>query len=358
MQTSAKFFSSCKARTRFCSGQSGTTTAQLQSITQKRSRFTRCHKATGSCGRVVRARQWMCLRRQERQGVDSPKQDDFAGAAAKKKHTHTLGGVCFFALAPCRRPTERLLPLPSAAAKKHTPWVVFFFVLLWPRAGAQRRFSFPCLSPGPEQKKKHTLGFCSGPVPAPNGASPSPAFPRGRSKKKNTLGGVFFLLWPRAGAQGRSKKKPPCVVFFFALAPCRRPTKLLLPLPFPGAGAKKIHPGWCFFFFSGPVPAPMAGTKKKPGWYFFFALAPCRRPTGLLLPLPFTGAGAKKNTLGGVFVCSGPAERSRRPMERNKTKHFAHPGQQQKFFLETHDAGHEQKGATTKKKHPGQIYRV
>lgn len=40
-----------RARTRlFCSGQSGTTTAQLQSITQKRRRFTRCHKATGSCG--------------------------------------------------------------------------------------------------------------------------------------------------------------------------------------------------------------------------------------------------------------------------------------------------------------------
>ena len=76
MQTSANFVSSCRARTRFCSGQSGTTTAQLQSITQKRSRFTRCHKATGSCGRVVRACQWMCLRRQERQGVDSPKQDE------------------------------------------------------------------------------------------------------------------------------------------------------------------------------------------------------------------------------------------------------------------------------------------
>ena len=36
--------------------------------------------------------------------------------------------------------------------------------------------------------------FCSGPVPAPNGASPSPAFRRGRGKKKkNTLGGVFFF---------------------------------------------------------------------------------------------------------------------------------------------------------------------
>ena len=60
-----------------------------------------------------------------------------------------------------------------------------------------------------QSKKKHhpwvVLFFCSGPVPAPNGASPSPAFRRGRSKKK--LGGVFLLLWPAApnGAQQRKK---------------------------------------------------------------------------------------------------------------------------------------------------------
>ena len=101
-----------------------------------------------------------------------------------------------------------------------------FCFLLWPRAGAQRGFSFPCLSPGPEQKKK--------------------------------------------------KKTPWVVFFFFALAPCRRPTGLLLRLPFAGAAAKKKHPGWCF-----------CGV-------FFFALAPCRRPTGLLLPLPFAEAAAKK----------------------------------------------------------------
>ena len=102
------------------------------------------------------------------------------------------------------------------------------------------------LSAGPEQKKKH-----------------HPA------KKKHHPGCCFF------GA------------FFFALAPCRRPTGLLLPLPFPGAGAKKKHPGWCFFF----------------------ALAPCRRPTGLLLPLPFAGAAAKKKKKHPgwcFFFCSGP----------------------------------------------------
>ena len=106
----------------------------------------------------------------------------FPGAGAKKKHP---GWCFFFALAPCRRPTGLLLPLPfaGAAAKKKTPWVVFFFC-----SGPvpARGFSFPCLSPGPEQKKTPwvVFFFCSGPAPAPNGASPSPAFPRGRSKKK------------------------------------------------------------------------------------------------------------------------------------------------------------------------------
>ena len=163
---------------------------------------------------------------------------------------------------------------------------------------------------------------------------------------------MFFfvaLRWaPRPFGGARAQKKtPPRVFFFFALAPCRRPTGLLLPLPFPGAGAKKKttrrptglllplpfpgagakkkkHPGWCFFFAlapcrhgaspspafprgrhgASPSPAfPRGRSKKKNTWvvFFFFALAPCRRPTGLLLPLPFAGAAAKKNSLGGVF---------------------------------------------------------
>ena len=85
---------------------------------------------------------------------------------------------------------------------------------------------------------------------------------------------------------------------------------------------------------------------------FFFSLAPCRRPTGLLLPLTFAGAGAKKQTPDVVlfFFCSGPAERSRRPTGRSKKKHFAHPGTTAKKILETNDTGHEQKGATTNNK--------
>ena len=231
----------------------------------------------------------------------------FGGARAKKKK-HP--GCFFFAPAP------RLFG--GAGAKKKTPWVVFFFLLrpradahsltaglggdaspspgwcfffccgpartgvvffflLWPRAGAQRGFSFPCLSPGPEQKKKKTrwvvFFFCSGPVPAPNGASPSLAFRRGRSKKKkNTLGGVFFLLWPRAGAQRgfsfpclspgpQQKKNTLGGVFFFAAAPR-------------GRSLTHCGPGWrClplagvvfFFFCCGPA---------RTGVVFFFLLRP------------------------------------------------------------------------------------
>ena len=164
----------------------------------------------------------------------------FGGAGAKKQHP---------AAAPRGRslthcgPGWRCLPLAG---------VVFFFLL---RPCPDRGGVFFCCGPG------WCFFFCSGPVPAPNGASPFPAFPRGRSKKIK----------------------------------------------------KKKHPGWCFFFCSGPVPAPNGASpslafrrgrsKKKNtlGGVFFFALAPCRRPTGLLLPLPFAGAAAKKNTLGGVF---------------------------------------------------------
>ena len=118
---------------------------------------------------------------------------------------------------------------------------------------------------GPQQKKTPLprFFFCSGPVPAPNGASPSPAV-------------------PGAGA----KKKHPGWVFFFALAPCRLPTGLLLPLPFAGAAAKKKTPWVVFFFllwpragaqrgFSFPCLSPGPEQKKKTPWVvFFFLLRP------------------------------------------------------------------------------------
>ena len=146
------------------------------------------------------------------------------------------------------------------AQKKKTPPRVFF--LLRPRGKAGEGEVPLGAGTGPEQKKTppRVFFFCSGPVPAPDGASPSPAFPFSfpclstgpEPKKKNTLGGVFF----------------------FALAPCRRPTGLRR-----GRSKKKKHPGWCFFFCSGPVPAR--------GFSF-----PCLSP----------GSEQKKNTLGGVFL--------------------------------------------------------
>ena len=174
--------------------------------------------------------------------------------------------------------------------KKHHPGCFFFA----PAPGKSRGRRSPVgRRHGARAKKNTTQGglfFGSGPGERHGKEKPCWAPARGQSKKK-TPGWCFFLLWPRAGAnrvspspafpRGRSKKKTPWVVFFFALAPCRRPTGLLLPLPFAGAAAKKKkNTLGGVFLCSDPVPAP----------------------NGLLLPLPFAGAGAKKeNTLGGVF---------------------------------------------------------
>ena len=324
----------------------------------------------------------------------------FGGARAKKKNTQ---GVFFFLLrprgkagegeAPCRhgasqgvffllrprgRAREGEAPLGAArghSKKKHHPGV-FFCSGPGERQGKekprwaparghskkkhQRGCSFPCLSPGPEQKKKTHPGWCFFFALAPCRAQRGFSFPclsPGPQQKKTPWVVFFFLLWPRAGTGlllplpfpgAGAKKKHLGGVFFFALAPCRRPTGLLLPLPFAGAAAKKKHPGWCFFllwpragtglllplpfpgdgakkkhlggvfFCYGPVPAPNGASpslafrrgrsKKKTPWVVFFFLLWPRAGTGLLLPLPFPGAGAKQNTLGGVFFfCCGPA---------------------------------------------------
>ena len=237
----------------------------------------------------------------ERQGKEKPRWAPARGQSKKKHHP----GCLFFAAAPAKGKRRRS-PVGrrhGARAQKKTPPRVFFFCsgpgerqgkekprwapargqskkcffLLWPRAGAQRGFSFPCLSPGPEQKKKNTLDgvffFCSGPVPAPNGASPSLAFRRGRSKKKTPSVVFFFLLWPRASAQRG---------FSF---PCLSP----------GPQQTKQHPGWCVFFAAAPRGRSL--THCGPGWrclplagvVFFF----------LLRPRPDRG--------GVFFFCCGPA---------------------------------------------------
>ena len=179
--------------------------------------------------------------------------------------------------------------------------LLWCFFLLWPRAGAQRGCSFPCLSPGPEQKK-NTLGgvffFALAPCRRPTGRLLPLPF-AGAAAKKNTLGGVFFLLWPRAG------------------------TGLLLPLPFPGAGAKKKNTlGGVFFFAAAPRRRslthcglgwrclPLAGVvfffllRPRPhrGGVFFFAVAPPGRS------LTHCGLGRFRQGPGGVFFfCCGPA---------------------------------------------------
>ena len=113
---------------------------------------------------------------------------------------------------------------------------------------------------------------------------------------------------------------------FFVVAPiCSCPVALVSRNVF------AVVPGCakCFYFFLRPVGRRdlSAGPEKKkhhPGCCVF-------APAGLLLPLPFAGAGAKKNnTLGGVFFCSGPAERSRRPTGRNKKKTLCTPGDDSK----------------------------
>ena len=218
------------------------------------------------------------------------------GARAKKK---TPPRVLFFFCGPGEKQgKEKPRWAPARGqSKKKTPWVVFFF-LLWPRVGAQRGFSFACLSPGPQQKKKkNTLGgvffFCSGPVPAPNGASPSLAFRRGRSKKKNTLGGVFvFAAAPHsltAGLGGDASPSPGWC-FFFAAAP-------------PG-------PGWCVFFCCGPARtlthSRWAGAiSARPGWcFFFFAAAPPGLGYYIGSKKTRRGHSKKKNTTSGLVRVS------------------------------------------------------
>ena len=178
------------------------------------------------------------------------------------------------------------------------------------------------LSAGPEQKKKkhHPGCFFFAPAPGKGKGRRSPVGRRhGARAKKNTTQVFFFCSGP---GERQGKEKPrwaPGVLFFFALAPCRRPTGLLLPLPFPGAGANKKTPGWCFFFLALapcrrptglllPLPFARAAAKKKTPWVVFFFLLWPRAGTGLLLPLPFPGAGAKKKTPWVViFFCCGPA---------------------------------------------------
>ena len=206
-------------------------------------------------------------------GKEKPRWAPARGQSKKQKETPPR--VCFFLLRPRGKAGEGEAPLGAGTGpeQKKTPPRCVFFILPWPRAGAQRGFSFPCLSPGPEQKK-NTLGgvfFCSGPVPAPNGASPSLAFRRGRSKK-NTLGGVFFFCSGPVPARGFSfpclspgpeqKKKTPWVVLFvFAAAPR-------------GRSLTHCGPGWRCLPLAGVVFVFFCCGPARTGVVFWFLLWP------------------------------------------------------------------------------------
>ena len=155
--------------------------------------------------------------------------------------------------------------------------VLFFVALRW----APRPFG------GARAKNKHHPGCLFFFAPAPG---------KGRGRRSP--------VGRRHGAKAR-KKHHPGFVFFFALAPCRRPTGLLLPLPFPGAGAKKEKTP-----FSPSLAFRRGHSKKKTPWVVFFLLW-SRAGTGLLLPLPFPGAGAKKKHPGWcLFFAAAPRGRS------------------------------------------------
>ena len=191
----------------------------------RRSPVGRRHGARAKKKTPPRVCFFFCCGPGERQGKEKPRWKPARGQSKKKKH-HP--GV-FFLLPPRGKAGEG-----EPVAKKNT-WVVFFF-LLWPRAGAQRGFSFPCLSPGPQQKK-NTLGgvfFCCGPA----------------RTLTHSLRAWVAMPPPRRGG-----------VFFFAAAP-------------PG-------PGWCFFFAVAPpgrslTHGGLGRFRQGPGGVFFFLLQPRR----------------------------------------------------------------------------------
>ena len=157
------------------------------------------------------------------------------------------------------------------------------------------------LSAGPEQKKHHPgCFFFFAPAPGKgrgrtcrHGASPSPAFPRGRSKKKNTTqggvlcfacgpartlthslrawaamppprrGGVFFfLLRPRPDRGG---------VFFFAVAPPGR------SLTHCELGRFRQGPGGVFFFLLRPRRVFLDNNRKCLGYWYYIESKKTRR---------------------------------------------------------------------------------
>ena len=229
------------------------------------------------------------------------RRDLSAGPEQKKKNT--TQGVFFFAPATGkgrgrRSPVGRR---HGARAKKKTPPGVFFFFAAAPGKGKGRRspvghrhgarakkkppvpargFSFPCLSPGPEQKEKHP-GWCFFFVAAaPRGRSLTHCGPGWRCLP---LAGVVFLFF--AAGRGRTG-----VVFFFLLWPRPDAHSLTAGL----GGDASPSPGWCLFF--------LLRGGAGPGWCFFFLLWP--RPDAHSLTVGWGDFGKARVVF---FFCCGPA---------------------------------------------------
>ena len=235
----------------------------------------------------------------------------FGGARSKKKSTPPR--VCFFCSGPAAkgRPKEKPRWGPGTCGQSlfaRATQGVFF--LLWPRAGAQRGFSFPCLSPGPEQEKKTWVVFFllwpRRKVAAPNGAQQKRHFAhpgttakkiletndtgheqKGATKKKKL---THCGPGPRCSLTsfpGRLFRPGPAGVFVFAAAPRGR------SLTHCGPGRRCLPPGWYSFFAAAP---------PGPGWCFFFAVAPPGRS------LTHCGLGRFRQGPGGVcfFFAAAP----------------------------------------------------
>ena len=221
---------------------------------------------------------------------------------------------CFFWCAPLGAASFRR----GQSKKKKTPPRVFFF------------------APAPAKVWGRRSPFCSGPVPAPNGASPSPAFRRAGAKK-NTLGGVFFALAPpkRRGAQrGATQKKTLCT-------PGDDSKKFWKPMT---RGTSKKGPqqqkndsltealdrdahsllfrsdfsGWCFFFAAAPRGRSLTHCGRcgpaRTGVVCFFCCGPARTLTHSLW------AGAISARPWCVCVCFFFLLRPRRTRRANNKK--------------------------------------
>ena len=169
---------------------------------------------------------------------------------------------CFFLLGPVGR---RDLSAGPEQKKKQHPGCVFFAPA--PPIGRGRRSAVGRRRGARATKKNTTPGvlcFCCGPVPAADVASASPAYRRGRSKKKEHPGVVFFLLRPRpdahsltAGLGGDvSRRGRRGGVFFFVLPRPDRGGVIFLRRPRPDAHSLRAFrqgPGGVFHFCCGPT---------------------------------------------------------------------------------------------------------